>query len=123
MPAWLADLLPRTLFGNLRTEIGYTRDMFVPHQELFGEDEAIAFVIRVETRAVAQELVRTHRNHGLSKHLGKSQIGRTDITASFRPVPDPPQISSDTMQEYHARMFNKGATITNVFWLGHRRPR
>ena len=89
MPAWLADLLPRTPFGNHRTEIGYIKDIFVPHQELFGEYEAIAFVIRVETRAVAQELVRTHGNHGLPKHLGKSQIGRTDITASFRPVAGP----------------------------------
>lgn len=83
----------------------------------------IVFVIRVETRAVAHELgVNLWKPTGLSKHLGKSQTGRTDIITSFRRLPDPLQISSDGMQDYLARMFNHGTTITNVFRLGYRRP-
>ena len=86
MPAWLADSLPRSPFGNYRTE---RKGYLCSASRIFGEDEAILFVIRAETRAVAQELGRTHGNHGLSTHLDKSQIGRTDITASFRPVAGP----------------------------------
>ena len=52
---------------------------------------------------------------GLFKYLGKSQIGRPDITASFRRLPDPPEISSDTLQDYLARLFNHGRTSQTCF--------
>jgi hypothetical protein len=101
---------PKAHFDEAHASAGgsYPRSvLYTPPQVAFGETHRAGFSTYPDSDRF-REIYEALASHG-NPHWASSEGANVDIQMS------PPSIPEQTMENYLARMFNHGATLTNVF--------